>query len=113
MVAGARAAVASIGVGVAGGLVGAVGTAAAFQLVPGTWSDEAQLAAFSAPAVIAAALGVAAMLTGGVAAWRGWAAWPGWIGALGTLGGGLTVVLAVGWLLFLGGLSVLAWIAWH
>lgn len=111
---GARAAAVSVAAGVVGALIGGLGTAGALALVPGTWSESAQLVAISAPAGVAAALGVGAALAGVVAAFRsGLSRWPGPVGALGALLGGAVVAGAVGWWLFLGGLSLLAAFAWH
>lgn len=112
-VAGVGAAVASLVAGLAGGAFGPLATACAMSIVPGGWSDAAQLAAFSTPSLVAAVLGAAAVLLGGIAAWRSGFRWPGLVGLLGVVVGALDLAGAVAWWLFLGGLSVLAAFAWH
>ena len=53
-------------------------------------------------------------MPGSLAAWRGGLARsPGWIGLAGAAVGLVTGVGAAGWILFLGGLSLLASFAWH
>lgn len=111
---GGAAALASVVVAVAASALGGGGVATALTVVPGTWSDSAQMVALTAPAAVSALLGAVAALGGVIAAWKsGLARWPGWIGLIGAALGAMDVAGALGWFAFLGGLTLLASLAWH
>lgn len=104
----------SVGLSVAGGVFGTVGSAVAVASTANNLglSDQAELALITAPALLAGLMAFAGGLSALGALVRKDAAnrLIAWLGLLASV---CVALAAIGWVAFMGGLALLSMLAWH